>query len=54
VSHSLAVGVDGSVFFRRSHYDVDRSTLPNLEPGRPTITQRNPEVRLFLSWTYNH
>lgn len=54
VYRSLAVGVDGSLFFRRSHYDVDRSTLPNLEPGRRTITQRNPEVRVFLSWTLNH
>jgi Domain of unknown function (DUF3943) len=54
VSSSLAVGVDGSVFFRRSHYDLDRSVLPNVPPGRRTITQRNPEVRAFLSWTYNH
>jgi hypothetical protein len=54
VYRSLAVGVDGSLFFRRSHYDVDLSTLPNLPPGRRTITQRNPEVRVFLSWTYNH
>jgi hypothetical protein len=50
---SLSVGADGSVFFRRSHYDVT-SDVPNVTPGRRTITQRNPEVRAFLAWTYNH
>ncbi len=54
VARSLALGVDGSVFFRRSHYDVVASELPGVPPGRRTITQRNPEVRAFLSWTYNH
>jgi len=53
VTRSLSVGVDGSLFFRRSHYDVTSAT-PELEPGRRTITQRNPEVRAFLAWTYNH
>ena len=50
----LAVGADGSLFFRRSHYDVDASTFPRVQPGRYTVTQRNPEARVFVSWTYNH
>ena len=54
VTGSLALGADGSVFFRRSHYDVVQSVFPNLPEGRRTITQRNPEVRLFVSWNYNH
>jgi uncharacterized protein DUF3943 len=49
----LSVGVDGSMFFRRSHYDVTSAT-PDITPGRRTVTQRNPEVRVFLAWTYNH
>jgi hypothetical protein len=49
----LSIGVDGSMFFRRSHYDVT-SEVPNITPGRRTITQRNPEVRAFLAWTYSH
>ena len=54
ITKSLAAGVDGSAFFRRSHYDFTGSDLPPLvgEPGRRTITQRNPEVRAFLAWTY--
>ena len=50
----LAVGADGSLFFRRSHYDVAESTLPRTQPGRYTVTQRNPEARVFVAWTYNH
>ena len=34
-------------------YDVTSDT-PELGSGRRTITQRNPEVRAFLAWTYNH
>jgi hypothetical protein len=49
----LSIGVDGWLFFRRSHYDVTSAT-PEITPGRRTITQRNPEVRAFLAWTYNH
>jgi hypothetical protein len=54
ITKSLAAGVDSSIFFRRSHYDFTGSDLPPLvgEPGRRTITQRNPEVRAFLAWTY--
>jgi Domain of unknown function (DUF3943) len=52
-TRSLSLGVDGSMFFRRSHYDVTSET-PEITPGRRTITQRNPEVRAFLAWTYNH
>ncbi len=54
VFHSLTLGVDGSIFFRRSHYDVTTSDLPSVAPGLYTVTQRNPEVRAFVSWTYNH
>jgi hypothetical protein len=56
VSKSLAAGVETSMFFRRSHYDFSGSDLPPLvgEPGRRTITQRNPEVRAFVAWTYSH
>jgi len=56
LSHRLSLGADGAVFFRRSHYDFAGSDLPPLvgEPGRRTLTQRNPEVRLFLTWQYNH
>jgi hypothetical protein len=54
ITRSLAIGADGSVFFRRSRYDVTSAT-PEFGPaGRHTITQRNPEARVFLAWTYNH
>jgi hypothetical protein len=53
VARSLSIGADGSVFFRRSHYDVTSET-PELGSGRRTITQRNPEARVFLAWNYNH
>jgi len=55
VSSHLAAGVDSSVFFRRSHYDFAGSDLPPLigDPGRRTLTQRNPEVRVFLTWQYS-
>jgi hypothetical protein len=53
ITRSLSVGADGSVFFRRSHYDVTVDT-PEFGSGRRTITQRNPEARLFVAWTYNH
>jgi hypothetical protein len=56
ITKSLAAGAETSVFFRRSHYDFTGSDLPPKvgEPGRRTLTQRNPEVRVFLAWTYNH
>jgi hypothetical protein len=56
ITKSLAAGAETSIFFRRSHYDFTGSDLPPLvgEPGRRTITQRNPEVRAFVAWTYNH
>jgi hypothetical protein len=51
----LAIGADGSVFFRRSHYDFAGSGVPpEIGEGRRTITQRNPEARVFLTWYYNH
>jgi hypothetical protein len=53
ITRTFSVGADGSMFFRRSHYDVTSAT-PELAPGRRTITQRNPEVRAFVTWTYNH
>ena len=50
----LAIGADGSMFFRRSHYDFEGSGVPpSIGEGRRTVTQRNPEARVFLSWTYN-
>ena len=56
ITKSLAAGAETSIFFRRSHYDFTGSDLPPLvgEPGRRTLTQRNPEVRAFLAWTYSH
>jgi hypothetical protein len=54
IARSLSVGADGSIFFRRSHYDVTEDTPEFGEAGRRTITQRNPEARLFLAWNYNH
>jgi hypothetical protein len=54
VFRSLGVGADGSIFFRRSHYDLSTSDVPGVAPGVRTITQRNPEARVFLTWTYNH
>lgn len=52
ITRSLAVGADGSIFFRRSRYDVAESDFTGLPPGRRTITQRNPQVRAFVAWTY--
>jgi hypothetical protein len=54
IARSLSIGADGSVFFRRSRYDVTDDTPEFGAAGRRTITQRNPEVRLFLAWNYNH
>ena len=55
VGKGLSVGADGSMFFRRSHYDFDGSGVPpEIGEGRRTITQRNPEARVFLAWSYSH
>lgn len=55
VYRNLAVGADASVFFRRSHYDFAGSGVPpEIGEGRRTITQRNPEARVFLTWSYSH
>ncbi len=55
ISKSLSAGADGSVFFRRSHYDFAGSGVPpEIGEGRRTITQRNPEARLFLAWTLSN
>ena len=51
---SLTIGADGSVFFRRSRYNITEDTPEFGEARRETITQRNPEARVFLAWTYNH
>ena len=51
---SLTIGADGSVFFRRSRYNITEDTPEFGEARRQTITQRNPELRLFLAWNYNH
>jgi hypothetical protein len=51
----LAIGADGSVFFRRSRYDFSGSGVPpEIGVGVRTITQRNPEARVFLTFNYNH
>ena len=55
VFRHLAIGADGSVFFRRSHFDFAGSGVPpEIGVGRRTITQRNPEARVFLTWSYSH
>ncbi len=55
VAKGLSIGADGSVFFRRSHYDFEGSGVPpEIGEGRRTITQRNPEARVFLAWSYSH
>jgi hypothetical protein len=55
IGKGLSVGADGSMFFRRSHYDFDGSGVPpEIGTGRRTITQRNPEARVFLAWSYSH
>ena len=51
----LAIGADASLFFRRSHYDFAGSGVPpEIGTGRRTITQRNPEARVFLTWSLSH
>jgi hypothetical protein len=54
ITRTLTIGADGSVFFRRSRYNVTVDTPEFGPPRRQTITQRNPEARIFLAWTYNH
>jgi hypothetical protein len=54
IARSLSVGADGSIFLRRSRYDVTEDTPEFGEAGRRTITQRNPEARVFVAWNYNH
>jgi hypothetical protein len=54
LTRSLSIGADGSIFLRRSRYDITEDTPEFGEAGRRTITQRNPEVRAFLAWNYNH
>jgi hypothetical protein len=49
VTGPVAIGVDGSIFFRRSHYDLSSSGTA-VSSGRRTITQRNPELRAYLAW----
>jgi len=41
VGETLGIGADAALFYRDSRYD-----LPELEDK----TQRNPQVRLFLTW----
>jgi hypothetical protein len=55
IAKGLSIGADGFMFFRRSHYDFAGSGVPeSIGTGRRTITQRNPEARVFLAWTYSH
>ncbi len=41
VGDTLGIGADAAVFYRDSRYE-----LPELED----TTQRNPQLRLFLTW----
>jgi hypothetical protein len=51
VAGRMAIGVDGSIFFRQSHYDVTGVNLPpGIVAGRYTVNQRNPEARVYLAW----
>jgi hypothetical protein len=55
IAKGFGIGADGAMFFRRSHYDFAGSGVPaRIGTGRRTITQRNPEVRVFLTWSYTH
>ena len=54
IRRSLTIGADASMFFRRSRYNITEDTPEFGEARRQTITQRNPEARLFLAWNYNH
>jgi hypothetical protein len=55
ITKHIAIGGDAAMFFRRSHYDFAGSGVPpSVGTGRRTITQRNPEARVFLTWSYNH
>jgi hypothetical protein len=55
VTKTLAIGADASVFFRRSHFDFSGSGVPpEIGTGRRTVTQRNPEARVFLTWSLYH
>jgi hypothetical protein len=47
----VALGIDGSIFLRQSHYDVTGVSLPpGISAGRYTVNQRNPEARVYLAW----
>jgi hypothetical protein len=51
VTGRTALGVDGTLFLRQSHYDLTGTNLPpGVQPGRKTVNQRNPEVRVYLAW----
>jgi hypothetical protein len=52
VTGRIALGVDASVFFRRSDYDLTGSGDTGVATGRRVITQRNPEVRAFVAWQW--
>jgi hypothetical protein len=54
IARSLSIGADASMFFRRSRYTITEDTPEFGDAGRRTITQRNPEARLFVAWNYNH
>ncbi len=44
ITRSLTIGADGSIFFRRSRYNITEDTPEFGEARRQTITQRNPEA----------
>jgi hypothetical protein len=52
VSPRMAVGTDWSLFLRRSDYDFTGTEGVGITPGVRTITQRNPEIRAFVTWQW--
>ncbi len=52
VTARIAVGVDASIFLRRSRYDLTGTGETGIETGVRTVTQRNPEVRAFVGWQW--
>ena len=48
ITHSLGIGADASVFFRRSHYDVVQERVPRAPSGAPddhAAEPRGPPLR---------
>jgi hypothetical protein len=52
VTHRIALGADGSIFFRRSNYDLTGTGETGIATGKRVITQRNPEIRAYVAWQW--